>query len=345
MAAIPLVSIITPCYNGDATLGRLLDSIIAQTYPNIELILVNDGSTDGTDDVVAAYRPSLQARLTRFIYVRQTNQGLGGAIHSGLQNVHGRYLCWPDADDYLEPESVALRAAILEEHPEYAVVTSDAFVRPASDLTADLGRVSTGFSHNADVWQFEHLLRADSIFTSGTHMACMRRFDETHPGRSIYPARRGQNWQMLLPLYYRYQRYFLDVPLYNYVVSPDSMSRTDDSLGKSLERALEHRDIVLRTLSAMDMTKDDLLRSERIVDETYARRVMRAGREFEDPEAVRRGYKLLSEIHGVTPRDWARMIRAKIGTPKPANALTRSASRITRSAEWIDGRVRRERRR
>lgn len=311
MSSQPLVSIITPCYNGEATLGRLLDSVLAQTYPNIEMILVNDGSTDGTDDIVERYRARLEADLSAFTYVRQENQGLGGAINTGLQHVGGRYLCWPDADDYLEPESVALRVDVLESNPEFAVVTSDAYVRLASNLTGVARRVSEGFRYNTDVWQFEHLLRSDSIFTSGSHMACMRRFDETHPGRSIYPARRGQNWQLLLPLYYRHKRYYLDVPLYNYVVHPSSMSRTDDSLEKRLERTLEHRHIILTTLSSMKMTDDDQLRSERAVDEVYARAVLRAGHEFADPDTASQGFKQLHDLGRVQPSDRLRLLLAR----------------------------------
>lgn len=323
----PLVSIITPCYNGEATLGRLFDSVLAQTYPNIEMILVNDGSTDGTDDVVNRYRVRLEANLSAFTYVRQENQGLGGAINTGLQHVSGRYLCWPDADDYLEPESVALRVAVLERHPDFAVVTSDAYVRLASNLTGAARRVSEGFRYNADVWQFEHLLRSDSIFTSGSHMACMRRFDETHPGRSIYPARRGQNWQLLLPLYHRYKRYYLDVPLYNYVVYPDSMSRTDDSLEKRLERARENRNIVLETLSAMDMEDQDRLLAERIVAEVFARAVMRAGGDSADLGVVSRGYGQLAHLGQVRPRDRFRFLLARRSLLKHDHSLRRLMAR------------------
>ena len=98
-----MVSVVTPCYNGEATIGRLLDSVLAQTYTNIELIVVNDGSTDGTEDAIREYEPTLRHELAGFTYVQQDNAGLGGAIQAGLRRVTGDYLCWPDADDWLEP--------------------------------------------------------------------------------------------------------------------------------------------------------------------------------------------------------------------------------------------------
>lgn len=326
----PLVSIVTPCFNGEGTLGRLLDSVLAQTHPTIELILVNDGSTDGTDDVVARYRRELVAQLSAFTYVRQENRGLGGAINAGLARVNGQYLCWPDADDYLEPTSVAERVAVLESSPEYAVVTSDAYLRSSTDPSNILGRVSSSFRHNADEWQFKLLLRGDSIFTSGCHMACMRRFDETHPRRTIYPARRGQNWQMLLPLYHRYRRFFLDDPLYNYVVSEGSMSRTDDTLDKSLERAFGHQDILLNTMASMAMDTTDRRRSERLATGFVARTIMRAGTRFNDGETVLCGFRMLAQAGQVTPRDRATLTLARHRGFRRPYALAREIARRIR---------------
>ena len=65
----PLVSIITPCYNGEKFLERFLDSVLNQTYENIELILVNDGSTDKTDDIANKYKNTFDDRDYAYIYI------------------------------------------------------------------------------------------------------------------------------------------------------------------------------------------------------------------------------------------------------------------------------------
>ena len=65
----PLVSIITPCYNGEKFLERFLDSVLNQTYENIELILVNDGSTDKTDDIANKYKNKFDERDYAYIYI------------------------------------------------------------------------------------------------------------------------------------------------------------------------------------------------------------------------------------------------------------------------------------
>ena len=75
-----LVSIITPCYNGEQCIHRLFDSIIAQTYRPLEFILVNDGSTDDTLSIVEEYKPKFAKAGIKFICYTQENRGLSGAI-------------------------------------------------------------------------------------------------------------------------------------------------------------------------------------------------------------------------------------------------------------------------
>ena len=81
----PLVSIITPCYNGEAFLKRYFESILNQTYPNLELIFINDGSTDRTEEIALSYRERLEKRGITYIYEKQENAGLAGKFC--LQNI------------------------------------------------------------------------------------------------------------------------------------------------------------------------------------------------------------------------------------------------------------------
>ena len=93
------------------------------------------------------------------------------------------------------------------------------------------------------------------MFIPGTHMVRTKSFFETNPKGEIFPCRRGQNWQLLMPLYFKYKRYFLDEPLYNYIVYETSMSKGDNTLEKKMFRANEHEEIILRTLESMTMDK------------------------------------------------------------------------------------------
>ena len=95
-----MVSIITPCYNGGKLLSRYLDSVLKQTYKNIELIIVNDGSSDNTEKIVISYKGQFKKEGMKLVYIYQDNKGLGGAINTGLKHFTGDYLCWADYDDF-----------------------------------------------------------------------------------------------------------------------------------------------------------------------------------------------------------------------------------------------------
>ena len=91
-----LISIIAPCYNVADTLERYLKSILNQTYKHIEVIAVDDGSTDDTANILNQYCSVFSANKMTLKYLYEDNAGLGAAINTGLKYVTGDYLCWSD---------------------------------------------------------------------------------------------------------------------------------------------------------------------------------------------------------------------------------------------------------
>ncbi len=252
-----LVSIITPCYNGGKVVSRYLDSVLNQTYKNIELIFVNDGSTDNTEEVVLKYKSSFENAGMKLIYVKQENKGLGGAIDTGLKYFTGDFLCWADADDFFHLESVEKRVRFLNDNPQYGCVTTNAYAYNEDNLDNPIYQITDKFKHHEDEYQFEHHLKSESIFCCGCHMVRSEAFLDVNPNREIFPARRGQNWQMLLPVYYKYRRGFLNEHLYNYIIYKNSMSTGDDTKEKRIQRCNEHLEIVKNTLDKIPMSEDD----------------------------------------------------------------------------------------
>ena len=94
----PLVSVIIPIYNVEKYVAQCLDSIISQSYTNLEIICVNDGSTDSSGEIVQEYAQ----RDCRICYFEQENQGLGGARNKGLDEAQGEYIYFIDSDDYID---------------------------------------------------------------------------------------------------------------------------------------------------------------------------------------------------------------------------------------------------
>ena len=118
----PLVSIITPCYNGTTYVHRLVESVLNQTYDHIELIFINDGSTDNTEEIVLSYKSKFEERGIGFTYVYQENAGQAAAVNKGLKIFKGEYLTWPDSDDWMTEDCIEKKVDFLEQHPEYGMV-------------------------------------------------------------------------------------------------------------------------------------------------------------------------------------------------------------------------------
>lgn len=95
-----LISIVVPVYNVASYLEQCLDSILAQSFMNFEVIMVNDGSTDKSGEICKEYTKKDQ----RFQVINQENQGLSGARNTGLAHIHGEYVCFVDSDDCLHPD-------------------------------------------------------------------------------------------------------------------------------------------------------------------------------------------------------------------------------------------------
>ncbi|WP_142124358.1 glycosyltransferase [Pseudoxanthomonas sp. 3HH-4] len=113
------VSVIIPTYNRRDLLPRAIDSVLAQTRRVDEIIVVDDGSTDGTADM-------LQARYgERVKHVWQSNAGVSAARNHGLRLARGRYLALLDSDDEWLPEKTALQVAFLESRPDFGMVVCD----------------------------------------------------------------------------------------------------------------------------------------------------------------------------------------------------------------------------
>ena len=141
----PLVSIIIPCYNKAQYLGETLESVAAQTYPNIEVIVVDDDSPDNTKEVVDRY---LQ-QMGNLNYLHQLNQGPSAARNNGIRASRGKYVMALDADDLLSPTYVEKCAYCLENHPETKLVYTKATMFGQYNQSWDLQE----YSHNELLWQ------------------------------------------------------------------------------------------------------------------------------------------------------------------------------------------------
>ncbi len=118
----PLVSIVIPAYNAAAYVRDAVDSALAQTYAEKEVIVVDDGSTDGTAKVLAPYRDA-----GVIVYIHQENKGLSAARNAGIRAAKGEFVALLDADDIFLPNKIERQAAYLLAHPECGVCYCDIY--------------------------------------------------------------------------------------------------------------------------------------------------------------------------------------------------------------------------
>jgi len=145
---IPLVSIIVTTFNSKKWLREALDSTLAQTYSNLEIILIDDGSTDDTGNWVRKHYPN------NINYIYKQNGGLASARNLGITKAKGQYIQFLDADDIILPEKISSQICWMETHLDYAVVYSDSIC------------FYDGSPHETFDWWGKTLYRSGNVFES-----------------------------------------------------------------------------------------------------------------------------------------------------------------------------------
>lgn len=252
-----LVSVITPCFNGELYISRFLDSILEQTYSNIELILIDDGSTDNTKGIIEDYQQKFIDRGFSVVYIYQKNQGQAAAVNRGLKLFKGEYLTWPDSDDFLSGNSIELRVKFLEENSKFDFVRSDAAFYQECDIEKQVSLATKNIKDKYREKLFDAFIQEKDIYLcNGCYMVKTKAFLHVNPQRSIYESRAGQNWQMLLPISNTFLCGFIEQPLYHIVLRLESHSREIKGFDKEISRCDEHLDILLNVLSSLDVDQN-----------------------------------------------------------------------------------------
>lgn len=291
----PLVSILTPCYNGERFLKIYFESIIKQTYTNLELILVNDGSTDDTEKIVEKYRPILKKHGIKFIYLYQENGGQANAINNGLKYVHGKYLVWPDSDDILSEDSIEKRVLFLEKNLRYGFVRSNGYF---FDFETKEKQQRISISDNRfheDI--FLDLILENTYCCCGCYMIRMELLKKIYPDLKIYESSAGQNWQILIPFAGKYKCGYIDEDMYFIANREGSHSREKRSLDEMIERYLELKKILNISINHSGRKDKNY---EYIVDVKYWKILFKYCMNMGDIDQGKKYYKNLCECNEIT---------------------------------------------
>src|SRR5256885_6640982 len=132
-----LVSVVMPAYNVAWCIGRAVDSVLAQDFHQRELIVVNDGSTDGTRALLETYRGAIKV-------IDQTNRGMSAARNAGIRSALGTYVAFLDDDDWWLPEKLSRQVQLMQSRPEIGFCSTAARVEDGDGRLLNLWRCPDG---------------------------------------------------------------------------------------------------------------------------------------------------------------------------------------------------------
>ncbi len=153
----PIVSIVTPACNQAAFLRETIESVLVQSYRNIEYIVIDDGSTDETPEILKRYG-------NRFSWFTQNNLGQTPTINRGWTLATGEILAWLNSDDTLMPDAASKAVAFLKAHPEVSVVFGDTLFTDADGKPLYRSPPQRGFSYDRFVLECHNPIPQPSAF-------------------------------------------------------------------------------------------------------------------------------------------------------------------------------------
>lgn len=128
MNPTPLVTVITICLNSEKTIRRTIESVLRQTYPSVEYIVVDGGSSDGTLNIIKEYTPKI-ARL-----ISEKDGGISDAFNKGITAASGDYIQFINADDILHPNKIERSVKALQDHPAASFIFGDIIKKDATGI-------------------------------------------------------------------------------------------------------------------------------------------------------------------------------------------------------------------
>ena len=218
MDTYPLVTVLIPAYNHEKYVQDTLLSILNQTYKNIELIIINDGSTDNTGKVISQLRERCNKRFINFKYISRENKGLLNTLKEMELYISGKYLITFASDDISLPQRIEKQVEILEKNSEYSLCyTSLKYIDQNSVVLDKLHKIKYCKSGNV----FESLLYKNFI-PAPTVMMRSNVFNELNGYSSDFDF---EDYPLWLKIAYKYKIIFLNEELVNYRLHPDNMSK------------------------------------------------------------------------------------------------------------------------
>lgn len=252
----PKVSIIIPVYNGSDYLREAIDSALNQTYRNIEVLVVNDGSTDGekTEEIALSYGDKIR-------YFRKDNGGVSSALNRGIREMTGEYFSWLSHDDLFYPDKTAVQVSCLRESGGDAILYGDYDLIDKESRLVGARRV-----RQTAPGTIYYALIMEGAVNGCTVLVPRRCFEEV--GEFDEKLRTSQDFDMWFRLARKYLFRHVAKPLFKSRIHPGQGSRTIPS------HLAEQNDLYIKALKEVD-SKPVLMAPAESAADFYARAALR----------------------------------------------------------------------
>lgn len=255
-----LVSIIIPSYNRAQFIGETLESVLSQTYPNWECIIVDDGSTDDTEDIVKRYTVTDD----RFYYIFQENMGVSSARNVGLEKAKGYYIQFVDSDDLIDSRKLMLSLKEIDQqenkNKKIVITNFKIFKTNANNL------INPSYKLNHDLLYFKSVLfNWDSVFNIPIHCGF---FEASlfHDFRFPLELKAKEDWLMWLYLLQIEPNVcFIDKTLAYYRLHPKNMTKDYNHMSANY---FESFDLLKRFLTEKDFFEYLVFTTKKYYDST-----------------------------------------------------------------------------
>lgn len=297
-----LVSVLIPCYNGEKFLPSCFKCLLEQTYNNVEVVFVNDGSKDNSEKLAKEYGKQLEEKGYIFKYYYQENAGAAAAINFALKKLTGEYIMLYDVDDILMPTSIEEKAVFLNNHDDYDMVRNNGYFVNINDLDKNLKLFVTTEEEKNNEHIFEDIIFEKTNNWPSTFMVRTKTLFDHIPNKNIYESRFGQNLQIMLPVAYFGKSGFIDKPLMKYVKHDNS-----HSANTSFERVIElsdgyekNRIEVIKMLDIDEAIKNDYIKK---IQEAFIKRRFYMTRIYNRKDEMKKEFKALKDNNICTKKD------------------------------------------
>ena len=280
----PLVSVVIPCYNHENFVQDSIQSVINQTYQNIELIIIDDGSKDGSVEKIKEMIPACQERFIRFEFRHRSNKGLSATLNEALEWCEGIYFSALASDDYYHKDKIFFQAYYLQNNNDKKFCITKSFV--VDDLNNVLNdqtlRYNLGLNENIqfnDVFTFKVHLPVTGLYNLKILRDELRGFDESIT---------AEDYDLYLRLLEFYNVGILDCKLYYY--------RSPSAIGGEGSRPVMRLDVSNSHRVTIEKFKHHKLYNEAILCWNYRRFIYFSSYSKTKKYAVKGGFKSLSKF-------------------------------------------------